>query len=175
MSVVFNKFKCTKHRCFAKGLAFLVLSLLLLFSSCTYIRSLQKDAEAAFFEDFTLEETIAWIKMKLKNDLEYSSGKIESLRVEPCHIIYSYQTGSLSGLPLRVEQDIPTDDVRITKAGSIIYTITMRSNCPTIDDEPVMRMRLVVLEMKVRRLKDNGHHHLTRAIEHLNSFCKEEI
>lgn len=174
MGVVLNLDRCSKHNWFAKGFALFVLIFLLLFSSCNYNKSSQ-DLEGASFEGFSKEETIAWIQKKLENDLVYSYGKIESVRVEPCYIFYGYEMGSLSGLSSMVEQDIPTDDFRIKRDGSILYTIEgVRSNCSTIDDNE-MALRVTASEIKVRRLGSNGHHRLMRAIEYLNSFCKEEV
>lgn len=148
--------------------------ILLLLFSCDYTKP-SMDSEVASFEDFSKKETIAWIQKKLEKDLVGSSRghtDITSVRVEPCFIFYGYEAGGPSGLSTMVEQDIPTDDMRIKRDGNIFYTIGMRSNCSTID-EPGMRMRFVVPEIKVRKLGKNGHNRLTLAIEHLNSFCKE--
>lgn len=136
------------------------------------------ESRSHYFEEFSKEEIIAWIQNKLEKDLVRSSSNssaISMIRVEPCFIFYAYELGSLSGITSEVLEHIPTDDIRINKDGSILYTLQgVRSNCPSAEDTGEMIIRMTAADINVKGLGIGDDHQLTLAIQHLNSFCNKK-
>lgn len=153
----------------------LLLSVLLNVASCNHVKT-TIGSENNAFEELSKEETIAWIKEELEKGTISTSNQYSNLtlvRVAPCFIVYSYAVPALSGESMVHTVEVPTEDILIRKDGHILYTIAVVQNCTTTNDQAIL-VRQTIEALKIRKSGKNRYDHLTKAIQHLNGFCKKE-
>lgn len=150
---------------------------LFLYSLYSFLISVGCQKKDSALAKLSERELIAFIHEKINSNLLSVSRDSERgtlHRVEACNIIFQYEVVFPSGETMLQEIYIPTNDLRIGRDGSVIYSQAVVSNCALDKDEEI-QLRIKDKNIKIKNLENQDLLDLNSAIQLLNIFCHDSI